>query len=266
MTHSKDGQVTYRIDVLSLGEWAWAPGFEIYWMEPTAPAERLEVVGLLIRGQGRTILVNTGPDLGMLPAMNAAWAQFDPRHIMTVRADQQLVAALGALGVVPSDVDTVVVTPFQPYAIGNLLQLPRAEFAFSKRGWLDFHEGRWPHHPHDHRSFVIPEHVLVPLVTDQWSRVRLLEDEDQIAPGLRSFWTGGHHRGSIALEIPTAEGIVVAGDCFFRRENITENRPLGINESMEETLIAYKRIAGVADILIPLYDPEARTRHPNGIG
>ena len=60
--------------------------------------------------------------------------------------------------------------------------------------------------------------------------------------------------------------MVIASDCFFRYENITENRPLGINESMEETLTAYERIRAEADILIPLYDGRVLERHPQGIG
>lgn len=261
-----DQDLTYRVDLLSLGRWPWAPGFEIYWMEPNAPAEPLELVGVLIRGQGRTILINTGPDPEMLPALNARWADFDPRHHLEVSDEQRLAAALDGVGVMPEEVDTVLVTPFQPYAIGNLLQLPNATYCLSRTGWIDFHAPRWRDHPHDFRPVVIPQQVLVALVTDRWPQLRLIEDEDELSPGIPVFWTGGHHRSSLAVRIPTSEGEVVVSDCFFRIENVTQTRPLGINESMEETLAAYQRIARTADILLPLYDPEVFARHPNGIG
>jgi glyoxylase-like metal-dependent hydrolase (beta-lactamase superfamily II) len=257
---------SYRIDLLSLGGWPWAPGFEIYWMEPGAPDEPLELVGVLIRGHGRTILVNTGPDPDMLATLNARWRNFDPRHQLEVSPTQQLTAALASVGVAPAEVDTVVVTPFQPYAIGNLIELPTATYCLSRTGWIDFHATRWRDHPHDYRPFVIPENILVALVTDRWPQLRLIEDEDEIAPGIEVFWTGGHHRSSMAISVPTPQGVAVISDCFFRRENITQKRPLGINESMEEILIAYQRIDRTADILIPLYDPGVFTRHPNGIG
>jgi hypothetical protein len=51
-----------------------------------------------------------------------------------------------------------------------------------------------------------------------------------------------------------------------RKENVTENRPLGINESLAETLAADERIRREADVLVPLYDPGVFRRHPNGIG
>ena len=57
---------------------------------------------------------------------------------------------------------------------------------------------------------------------------------------------------------------MIASDAFFRYENVEQNRPLGINESMEEALVAYDRIRREADILLPLYDPRVFERHPGG--
>jgi hypothetical protein len=48
----------------------------------------------------------------------------------------------------------------------------------------------------------------------------------------------------------------------MRKENVTENPPLGTNE----TLAADERIRREADVLVPLYDPGVFRRHPNGIG
>jgi hypothetical protein len=257
---------TYQVDFIRLGQWDWAPGFELFWMEPNAPAEPLTLVGMVIRGEGRTVLVNTGPDVDMLPTLNAAWVNFDPRHQLQVRDGERLEEALASIDLTPGDVDDVIVTPFQPYAIGNLLRLERARYWLSKRGWLDFHAPRWRDHPHDYRPFVIPEAILTHLVTDRWSQVRLLEDEDEILAEVSVFWVGAHHRSSVAVKVNTSEGTVVASDCFFRRENVTDNRPLGINESLEETLAAYDRIRREADVLVPLYDGGVFDRHPKGIG
>lgn len=257
---------TYEIDLLRLGGWDWAPGFEMFWMEPHAPDEPLAVVGLLARGGGRTVLVNTGPDPALLPVMNEAWAAFDPRHQMRVSENEQLATALESVGSSVDEVDVVVVTPFQPYAIGNLLQLQNAEYAVSRRGWIDFHAPWRKEHPHDKRALCIPENILVRLVTDKWPQVRLLQDEEELVPGIRVAWVGAHHRSSLAITVATTEGKVVASDCFFRYENVTQNRPLGINESMDETLRAYDRIRSEADILVPLYDPRVFGDHPNGIG
>jgi hypothetical protein len=257
---------TWRIDFLHLGGWDWAPGFEMFWMEAGAPDGPLALVSLLLRDGESTVLVNTGPDAGMLPVLNQRWAEFDPRHQLRVRDDQRLEAQLSRLDVDVADVTHVIVTPFQPYAIGNLLTLPNAAYCLSRTGWIDFHAPRWRDHPHDYRPFVIPAPVLTELVTDRWDQVRLLDDEEELLPGLSVFWTGAHHRSSMAIKAATDEGAVIASDCFMRAENVTQNRPLGISESLAETLTAYERIRQEADVLVPLYDPAVFRQHPNGIG
>jgi glyoxylase-like metal-dependent hydrolase (beta-lactamase superfamily II) len=102
------------------------------------------------------------------------------------------------------------------------------------------------------------------LVTEGWDRVRLLNDEDQIAPGLRTWWCGGHHRASLAVEVETPEGVVIASDAFFYYENVEKDRPLGINESLQEIQSAYAR-ARQADHLLPLYDPKVYERYTGGV-
>jgi glyoxylase-like metal-dependent hydrolase (beta-lactamase superfamily II) len=255
---------TYRVDVVKFGQWDWAPGFEMFWMEPGAADEPLALVGVVIRGGGKTVVVNCGPDPAFLPTMNARWAGFDPRHQLRVKEEERLEPALAAVGVGLDDVDVVLVTPFQAYAIGNVLRFPRAEIGLSRRGWIDFHAPRWREHPHDFRPFCIPDEVLVGLVTAAWPRVRLLADEEEVLPGLSVFWTGGHHRSSLAVKVRTERGAAIASDSFFRYENVEQNRPLGINESMEEVLVAYDRIRREADLLIPLYDPRVFERYAGG--
>lgn len=259
-----DNQAPCRVDVVKFGGWPWAPAFEIYWMDARGPAEPLVLVGMVVHAADGITLVNTGPGLHHLPAANAHWATFDPRHQLQVAPDEEPEAALAAVGVRLEDVRRVIVTPFQLYAIGNVLRFPNAEICLSRRGWIDFHAPRWQPHPHDNRLLCIPPDVLVGLVTDAWPRVRLLEDEEELAPGLSVLWTGVHHRSSVAVKAVTAKGAVIASDAFFRYENVERMHPIGINESLEEALVAYSRIKREADILLPLYDPRVFERHPDG--
>src|SRR5690606_5019636 len=120
-------------------------------------------------------------------------------------------------------------------------------------------------HPHDNRTTSIPDHILTELVTTAWDRVRLLNDEDEIAPGLRTWWSGGHHRASLVVEVDTNIGVVAISDSFFHERNVTENIPLGINENMYEILDTYARIRRTADRILPLYDPSNFERYPGGI-
>lgn len=258
--------MNYSVQAIKLGEFGAVPGPELFWMGNFDQWDKLFVIGVVIRGGGKTAIINSGPPLDLLPTMNASWRKFFSRDDidLKVKVEEQIENALANVGVKPSKVDYVFVTPFQAYAIGNVDKFPNAQICLSRRGWIDFHAPRWREHPHDFRNFCIPERTLIHLVTEAWPRVRLLEVEEEILPGLEVFWTGVHHRNSIAVKIRTKKGTVIASDSFFKYENIEKMRPLGINESMEECLVAYNRIKSEADILLPLYDYEVFKRHPKG--
>ncbi|MFD1676840.1 hypothetical protein [Alicyclobacillus fodiniaquatilis] len=243
----------YLLDLLSVGKMI-VPGPEVFWMKHFQEDFPLNLWVGLIRGHGRTILVNTGCSL--------EWAK---QYGMTEVREDGIVKQLEKLGVLPTDVTDVVVTPFQAYAISNLMAFEQATIHLSKKGWIDFHAPRWHKHPHDIRERCIPPEVLTYLVGTAWHRVRLLEEDDEICEGVHTFWTGAHHRSSVAVKIETNKGTAILSDAMFYVENVTERHPLGINESMEECLIAYERIAHTADIILPLYDPRSKSLYEQAL-
>lgn len=252
-----------QVDAIRLGGWRWAPGYEIFWMDMSARDEPLALIALVIRTAEHVVLVNCGPDPATLPPKPDADPVATQQHVLEVNQGEGLDEALASAGTTVDEITHVIVTPFQIYALGNVLRFPNAQLCLSRKGWIDFHAPRWREHPHDTRAACISDNVLIGLVTDAWPRVRLVEDEE-IVPGVETFWTGVHHRASLAVKIRASVGTVIAGDAFMRIENITRRHPIGINESMDEALVAYDRIAREADILIPLYDPHVFDRHPGG--
>ncbi len=55
--------MNYKVDILKVGEFTACPGVQLYWMSNLGEDEwePLAVYAMLIRGEGRTILVNSGP-------------------------------------------------------------------------------------------------------------------------------------------------------------------------------------------------------------
>lgn len=256
-------RVQYEARILKAGE-ADVPGPEVYWMSEWNRWETLAFSMVLLRGGGHTVLINTGPPAD-LTELNEAWTvgYGDPRGAMRRAEDERPEAALRRAGVAPEDVDYVLITPLQSYATANIPLFRRATVCISRRGWIeDFHAPRFA--PHQPREFRIPKDVLIHLVTDGWERVRLLEDEEEVLPGIRASWVGTHHRSSMAYFVETARGVLAISDCFFKFRNLEENIPLGVQESMEECLRAYERIRKWAELALPLYDPEVFTRYPGG--
>lgn len=252
----------YGVRILEVGRME-VPGPQVFWMDAWDQWLTLAFNVLLVEGDGVRALVNTGPPDDLRDLRSHVQFVLGPRARFERPDDQRLLAQLAALDVAPESVTHLIVTPFTLYSTSGIPWFPNAEICLSRTGWLHFHSTH--DHPHDVRCATLSRDVLRYLVIDAWDRVRLLGDEEEIRPGLRTWWAGCHHRATLAVEIDTAAGTVVASDAFFYRENVLENRPLGIGESMAEGLACYARVRRVADHVLPLNDPRVRDLHSGGI-
>lgn len=156
--------------------------------------------------------------------MNAQWASFLGERAALRRGERQWIGdLLAGVGVAPSAITHVVLMPLQLYTTSNVTEFANATVALAGRGWNHFH--RTKRHPHDDRWSSLPPEVLHHLAHDAWDRVRLLADEDEIVPGVRTRWSGAHHRASMLIEIDSTVGTVTVTDSYFVRRNL-ENRHL----------------------------------------
>jgi hypothetical protein len=256
----------YGVRVLSAGS-SLISGPEVFWMSNWGEELPLAFNVTLIQGQGVVALVNTSPpesDIYTRERFPQMRYLHDTPHGDLVREPQQrLPAALDALGLTPDDITHVLLTPLELYTTGTLDLFRTAQICITRRGWVHFHTTH--DHPHDERWRSFPESTLVDLVTDSWPRVRLLDDEDEIAPGLRTWWSGAHHRESMVVEVDTADGTVAISDSFFYYENVEDGRMLGLCESMEEALTCNARVLRTAQHIIPIHDPKVFDRYPGGV-
>lgn len=253
--------MTLSVKLLPVGR-GEVPGPEVFWMRDWDRWCELQFQAVLIRGDGITALVNTGPAADLAP-MNQQWASFLGERAAMRRAEGEFILdQLAANGVAPADVTHLLLTPLQLYTVSNVPAFPNAEICLTERGWQHFH--RTHRHPHDDRDSSLPPEVLQYLMTEAWPRVRLLADEDALRPDLRTWWSGGHHRASMVIEVDTAAGVVAISDTYFHLANVTEPHPVGISENIYEALDCYQRVRETADIVLPLYDPDNLVRFPDG--
>jgi hypothetical protein len=105
---------------------------------------------------------------------------------------------------------------------------------------------------HVPRHLVIPPEVNDYLQNDGWDKLRLLDDEDEVMPGITTFWAGVHHRSSIAVCVNTAKGNVIITVCFFKYPNVEQGKYLGIQESVLEAASTWERLRREGDILVPI--------------
>ena len=254
----------YTVQAFSGGKF-WVPGPEVYWMEAWNQREEMNAIIYLVRGGGRNILINTGPPRD-LSVINAAWLGFfGYQEAQIARTDDQLPEnILRSQGLTPDDISLVIVTPLQAYATANIPMFRNATIAISRKGWIEDFQAPY-YHLHVPRHLRVPREVNDYLQNEGWEKVRLLGDEEEILPGIGSFWAGVHHRSSIAVCIDTERGKVIVSDCFFKYANIEQGRYLGVMESMMEADATWARIRKEADIVASIYDPEVFSRHPGGV-
>ena len=254
-----------HVTLISNGE-STVCGGSFFWGQRMDEMVRIGYNTTVIQDQNHCVLINVSPPLDdtierdfpgwktMLEAPNGRFKQ--PPH-------GNLFQSLSALEIKPEDVTDIVITPFQLYATGTLLAFPNARYHVSKRGWAHLHVTK--DHPHDERWRSFDRRTLGELVVGSWDRVNLLEDEDEIVPGVRAWWSGGHHRESIVVEIDSAIGIIAVSDTFFCEENVAKNIPIGLSENMYECLQAYERIRKTADHWVSIHDPKIFSIADKGI-
>lgn len=119
----------------------------------------------------------------------------------------QLLPNLRAVGIAPEAIDTVILSHVHPDHAGGILDkegklaFPNAQFVLWRKEW-DF----WRNDP-DLSGFKVPQlvqHLIdcankgLPAIKD---RVRLIDREEEIVPGIKALFTPGHTPGHMALII-----------------------------------------------------------------
>lgn len=219
----------------------------------------------LVEGGGKNILINTGlpQDPADLEILNAACRASHPMNFFAPDRIWRPQDVLADVGVKPEVIDVILITALGAYATGGIELFPNAEIYLSRAGWIDFLAPSRP--PMFHREVVLTDATMTYLYTRAWDRLHLVGDEKTILPGIRMFWVGGHHRGSMAVAIETTQGNVVISDTIFRYENFDPGIPIGVVENLFEAQDALERIRHEADIVIPTHDNEVLRRYPDGV-
>ena len=263
MTEREQQKITYSVEMIKVGE-ADVHGPEVWWMSHWDKWETLVFYVVVVRGGGRTLLINTGFDPDTT-TQDEAWVAYNGDSRAAMRHGPNLLKSLSEMGVKPEDVTDIVLSPFQSYSTGNVLLFPSAQIHFSRRGWLDFHSLGGPLvDTMSIRDTSFPRHVLVHLVTDGWSRVHLLEDEDEVLPGISTFRAGVHHSESLGIIITTEKGPVLWTDGLFRFGNFELGHPVGLTLSLQESSDLQERVRAVGGLLVPAFDDTLLDRYPGG--
>jgi len=218
----------------------------------------------LIRGGGENVLVDTGVPFNKPEDFEILNRSHQYVHEDCVHPPEHVTEppeALAKAGLTPEDITKVLVTSTSTYATGNIEMFVNADVYISRLGWenvvmgdkMGLYEGR----------VFFAEATMAYLQGAGKARLHLVDDEE-ILPGFRFWWTGVHHRGSMAVSVQTVKGKVNFGDCAFVFENLEEKRPIGCLESMAEWNQVYPRLMD-ADLVLPIHDSRLLERYADGV-
>ena len=205
----------------------------------------------LIRGDGRTVLMDTG--------FNAARAKARKRKILRNPVD-----ALKALDVKVDDIETVILSHLHYDHAGNLDLFPKAEFVVQDEE-MRFATGRYMRYKAARQAFEADD-VAQLLHANYAGRVRFIDGDAELFPGIGLHLVGGHSRGLQAVSVNTRRGLVVlAGDAAHYYANITRGNPFPIVADVPKNCESHERLyrmAGGLHHLIPGHDPKVMELYP----
>jgi glyoxylase-like metal-dependent hydrolase (beta-lactamase superfamily II) len=209
----------------------------------------------VLRGEGRTIVVDTGFD----PEVGA-------RRGRTCLCPP--VEALQRIGVEPGDVDTVILTHLHYDHTGNVDAFTNAEWV-AQLLELEFWFGPEARLPQFAAHVEREEIERLDEV-----RIRVLDGDAEVARGVEAVLVGGHSPGQTVLVVEGECGpVVLASDAIHYYEELELERPFAIYHDLDAMRAGYATIRRLASspaaALVPGHDPEVMSRFPvieDGLG
>ena len=206
----------------------------------------------LILGGEKPMLVDAG--ISNIDEMNRGAAHV-LREPITQRKDETIWVQLRKFGLTPEDIGHVFITHLHFDHVDDLLEYKNAKVYIGRREW----EGALRAAPNWAHGKILHEFSNNP---DCKKRLVVVDDEE-IMPGIESFWVGGHTPGSTAYCVNTAHGkAVLTGDTVSLLGNIEKNIAPGVHTNLDECMAAMKKIREKADIVLPSHDPGTLKRWP----
>jgi glyoxylase-like metal-dependent hydrolase (beta-lactamase superfamily II) len=169
---------------------------------------------------------------------------------------------LNLLGVNASEVQDVIVTHFHYDHTGNHATFPRASFHVQD-GEMQFWTGRHARQGAFSRSLEADD-IVAFLRYNYDGRVRFVDGEAEIVPGIRVIKVGGHTAGMQIVTVETSRGLaVLASDASHYYANLEGDIPFPTLHDLPGVYNAFARIRSLAakpELILPGHDPLVRER------
>jgi glyoxylase-like metal-dependent hydrolase (beta-lactamase superfamily II) len=166
------------------------------------------------------------------------------------------------VGVKPADIPIALISHLHyDHWAGHSL-FPKAEFWIQKDE-VAFWTGPFGSTPAFRGSANV--NALAGLVTLNYAnRIRIVEGEREVLPGLRVHRVGGHTAGLQIVTVNTARGpVVLTSDASHFYHNVETRQPVQIITNLPEMVAAFETIhelAGAQKLIVAGHDPQVSER------
>ncbi len=186
---------------------------------------RVPIWSYLIRTDSANILIDTG----MPPAALDGPLFSNDRIIPVMTRDDVITSRLASLGLEPSDIDILVNSHCHfDHAGGNSL-FPDHTITLQRAEYRLVEEGRY----------------RAPYLGDM-KKVRLLDGDAELAPGVQAIFTPGHAPGHMSFLVRTKQPILLTVDASYTSATFAPDR-LGAMQDKEAGAKSVIRLQEIAD-------------------
>jgi glyoxylase-like metal-dependent hydrolase (beta-lactamase superfamily II) len=205
----------------------------------------------VLRGGGRTIVLDTGFDRDSAARRGRTWIR-DPLD------------ALRSIGADPETVPDVVLSHLHWDHAGNWTGFPKARFHLQEAE-MQYSTGSCMCHEPLRRPVDV-EHVVQAVRHVFADRVKFHDGSYELAPNVSVHLAGGHSGGLQFIRVLTLRGwVVLASDATHFWANIRRRSPFPLVHNLERMMEAWLRCEELADgpdHIIPGHGPLVLTRFP----
>lgn len=248
------GAASPEYEVLTI-RYATIPDFPVSALVKGAdPARKTDIAMMvwLVRGGGRNVLVDSG---FYRDQFFKSWKVRD-----FVRPDEVVQRA----GVKAEEITDVVLTHVHwDHADGADL-FPKARIWIQKDEYAYYTGPAWQ--AGGKHGGVDPDDLVALLRANTADRLRLVDGESEILPGIRVHVGGRHTWASQYVSVSTKKGtVVIASDNLYLYENLDKHLPIAQTFDEESNLRAQDRMKQLAPdprLIVPGHDPAVMTRFP----